>query len=107
MFENVEGKFDLIVSNPPYIKRADIAYLQKEVRNFEPVLALDGGEDGLDFYREIASRAKQFLHPKGKLLLEVGEGQAESVKALLGVDYQVEIIKDISGIDRIIKADLI
>jgi release factor glutamine methyltransferase len=107
IFENIGGKFDLIVSNPPYIKSTDIDGLQKEVKDFEPVLALDGGEDGLNFYRIIAREAKSRLVPNGKLLLEVGIGQAEDVKALLEVDYHVEIIKDLSGIERIIKAELI
>lgn len=107
MFENIEGQFDLIVSNPPYIKTADIDGLQGEVKDYEPMLALDGGEDGLDFYRLISEQAKRCLRPNGKLLLEVGIDQAEEVKALLEVDYRVEIIKDINGIDRIIKAEVL
>lgn len=106
-FENIDGKFDLIISNPPYIKTQDIDGLQSEVKNFEPRLALDGGADGLDFYRVIANNAKDFLKANGTLLLEVGIDQAESVKTLLGVDYRTEIIKDLSGIDRIVKAELI
>ncbi|MBE5741800.1 MAG: peptide chain release factor N(5)-glutamine methyltransferase [Clostridiales bacterium] len=107
MFENIEGKFNLIISNPPYIKIEDIPTLQTEVKDYEPALALLGGEDGLDFYRIIASRAKDFLEVGGTLLLEVGIDQAESVKTLLGVDYRTEIIKDLSGIERIVKAELI
>ena len=107
MFEKIDGKFDLIVSNPPYIKTEDISSLQPEVKDFEPRSALDGGADGLDFYRVIARDAKARLTSGGALLLEVGINQAEDVKALLEVDYRVEIIKDINGIDRIIKAVLL
>ncbi|MBQ8725588.1 MAG: peptide chain release factor N(5)-glutamine methyltransferase [Clostridia bacterium] len=107
MFEKIDGKFDLIVSNPPYIKTQDIDGLQPEVKGFEPISALDGGVDGLDFYRVIAKGAKERLSSGGALLLEVGINQAEDVKALLEVDYRVEIIKDINGIDRIIKAVLL
>lgn len=106
MFENIDGKFDVIVSNPPYIKTEDIDGLQAEVKGFEPHSALDGGVDGLDFYRTIALNAKAYLNEGGSVLLEVGVNQAEDVKALLEVDYRVEIIKDINGIDRIVKAVL-
>ena len=106
MFENVKGKFDFILSNPPYIKNADISTLQSEVKNYEPMLALDGGKDGLDFYRIIARDAKNYLKTGGTLFLEVGIDQAKDVKNLLNKDYKVEIIKDINGIERIIKAVL-
>ena len=106
MFTSIEGKFDVIVSNPPYISPKDIEALDSEVKDHEPYSALYGGEDGLDFYRIIAREAKAFLKEGGKLFLEVGINQAEEVKVLLEVDYQVEIIKDINGIDRIVKAVL-
>ena len=68
-------KFDIIISNPPYIPSADIKNLQDEVKKFEPILALDGGKDGLDFYRNIASQAKEFLTKDGLIVLEIGQGQ--------------------------------
>lgn len=106
MFENVTGKFDIIVSNPPYIKTADIKTLPKEVKDFEPHLALDGGEDGYKFYRTIAKAALSFLNKKGILLLECGLGQAKDIKAMLEKNFNITIIKDYSKIDRIIKATL-
>ena len=107
MFAEFKGKFNVIISNPPYIKKEDIATLQKEVKDYEPVSALDGGKDGLDFYKIIASEAKNYLVTGGALFLELGIGQAEQVKALLQKNYKVEIIKDINQIDRIIKAVLL
>lgn len=106
MFENVKGKFDFILSNPPYIKASDVDGLQNEVKNYEPKLALDGGKDGLDFYKIIAKQAKSYLKDGGTLFLEVGIDQAQDVKKLLIKDYKVEIIKDINGIERIVKAVL-
>lgn len=73
-------QFDLIVSNPPYIASAEIATLDPEVRDFDPRLALDGGADGLDFYRMLAKEAKAFLKPTGKIMLEFGDGQASAIK---------------------------
>ncbi len=74
-----DARFDLIISNPPYIPSAEIATLQPEVRDFDPRLALDGGKDGLEFYRLIASQAKDFLKPGGKVMVEFGDGQAEAI----------------------------
>ena len=99
-------KFDVIVSNPPYIKSEDISTLQKEVKDFEPMLALDGGSDGLDFYRVIANNCINHLNEGGVLLLECGYNQAEDVKNLLKGFKSIEIIKDYENIDRIIKAVL-
>lgn len=99
-------KFDLIVSNPPYIKTEDIYSLQTEVKKFEPKLALDGGKDGLDFYRKIISQAKNFLNEKGIIMFECGLGQAEEIKAMLNGFSSVEIIKDYENIDRIVRAVL-
>ena len=106
MFAEIDGKFDVIISNPPYIPAADIEGLDKSVKDYEPRIALDGGADGLDFYRIIAKGAVNKLNEGGKLFLEVGIGQAEDVKKLLeqaGFNT-VEIRKDISGIERMIKA---
>ena len=99
-------KFDLIASNPPYIPRSDMAVLQKEV-TFEPELALDGGLDGLDFYRRIAEEAPKHLNAGGCIYLEVGEGEAPSVQELLEkhIDCAASgIIKDLNGIERIVWA---
>jgi release factor glutamine methyltransferase len=74
--------FDLIISNPPYISSAEIETLQPEVRDFDPRAALDGGADGLDFYRMFASKAKPFLKPDGKVMLEFGDGQADAIRKI-------------------------
>ncbi len=75
----VDKKFDLIISNPPYIKKKDIAFLQEEVRSFEPEIALNGGEDGLECYRLISTNVKKFLKISGLLILEIGDKQEEEV----------------------------
>jgi len=87
-------KFNLIVSNPPYIPTAEIATLQPEVRDFEPRMALDGGEDGLDFYRRLAVEAKAFLKPAGRIMLEFGDGQGEALRALFSEqNWVVEFVE--------------
>lgn len=103
------GHFDMIVSNPPYIPKSDIDGLDYSVKGFEPHLALDGGEDGLDFYRSIASGYKLILKRGGVLLLEVGIGQAKAVEAILQENgwRDIEIYRDLSGIQRAIKCELI
>jgi len=98
-----ERRFDLIVSNPPYITSADLADLQPEVRDFEPRLALDGGPDGLDAYRVLATEAPRHLEPNGWLLLEIGAGQDKDVARLLadaGFDAIVTV-PDSAGILRV------
>lgn len=101
MFETVRGKrFDLIVSNPPYIPAETIDTLQPEVA-FEPRLALDGGEDGLNFYRIIAANYRSHLNPGGMLMLEIGYDQAESVPALFGGDT-VSVYRDYGGNPRVV-----
>ncbi len=102
----IDQKFDVIVSNPPYIKSEDICTLQTEVKDFEPILALDGGNDGLDFYKRIANEVKNYLNENGAILFECGQGQAQDIKNLLVGFKSVEIIKDYNQIDRIIKAVL-
>lgn len=105
MFENVKGKFDIIVSNPPYIPTSDIEDLSAEVKDFEPKLALDGGSDGLDFYRHIADNVLDYLNKDGILMLEIGIGQAEEVKSLLSEKFNdIKIINDYNQIPRIIVA---
>lgn len=103
-----DGELDLIVSNPPYIKSADIETLQKEVR-LEPRLALDGGKDGCDFYREIVSRWSRKLKKGGALAFELGEGQADAVKALMTdkgfSDFNISL--DFGGVQRAIIGTLL
>ncbi len=107
LFSSLDNrKFDLIISNPPYIPTKDIDGLQREVKDFEPKLALDGGEDGLDVYKKIILDAPRYLNEKGVLLFECGIGQAQAIKELLKDFSSVEIIKDYENIDRIVKAVL-
>ena len=90
-----DSRFDLIISNPPYIPSAEIASLQPEVRDFDPRAALDGGVDGLDFHRMFAEKATSFLSPDGRIMLEFGDGQAEVVKAIfMEQKWIVEAIKE-------------
>jgi release factor glutamine methyltransferase len=87
--------FDLMISNPPYIPSAEIATLQPEVRDFDPRAALDGGVDGLDFYRRLAREAKAFLKPAGKIMLEFGDGQAGAIREIFeGEKWIVEAVKE-------------
>lgn len=102
-------KFHMIVSNPPYIKRDVIPTLQREVAEHEPMLALDGGEDGLDFYRRIIKEAPDYLKPNGLLFLEIGHDQGEAVCALAEDTDRFEdlqIIKDLPGLDRVVRCRL-
>lgn len=104
LYENFpkEIRFDIIVSNPPYISTDEIARIEKQVRDFEPKLALDGGRDGLDFYKKIINLSKNFLNNKGRLYLEIGYDQSKDVVDLAkkeGYD-NIVIIKDLSGRDR-------
>lgn len=104
LFENIEGKFDIIVSNPPYIKSDVIKTLDKEVQN-EPKLALDGGKDGLDIYRRIITQAYKFLNNNGYLCLEIGYDQKEEVIKLIEETNKYQDIyskKDLAGNNRII-----
>jgi len=88
------ARFDLIISNPPYIPAGDIAALDPEVRDHDPRLALDGGADGLDFYRRLAHEAAEFLRPGGRIMLELGDGQDAAVRALFEVKkWVVESVK--------------
>ena len=87
--------FDLIISNPPYIPSAEIATLQPEVRDFDPRAALDGGADGLDFYRKLAMESKPFLKPGGKIMLEFGDGQADAIRKIFEAEkWIVEAVKE-------------
>lgn len=104
LFENIDGEFNVIVSNPPYIKTSEIQRLSKEVQN-EPLLALDGGQDGLFFYREIIKQAHKYLEEQGYLCIEIGEDQKEQVITLINnCSYykNIQAFKDLSGHDRVI-----
>lgn len=100
-------RFDIILSNPPYIPSGDINGLDKEVKDYEPRLALDGGADGLDYYRDICSSVKKYLKNGGKLILEAGAGQAENVAEMLE-GFETEFISDYNNppVKRVIKASL-
>lgn len=106
LFDRVAGVYDVIVSNPPYIASAEILKLMPEVRLFEPPEALDGKEDGLFFYREIALGAKDYLTPGGRLLLEIGYDQGAAVSSLLADAgfTEVRVIKDLAHNDRVVSA---
>jgi release factor glutamine methyltransferase len=103
-FENVSGRWDVIVSNPPYIRSDGIAGLAREVRDFEPPSALDGGPDGLDAYRQIARRAPEFIDPDGRIGVEIGFDQKQDVTAIFlaaGLEASGSA-KDLGGNDRVL-----
>lgn len=104
LFEEIEGNFDMIVSNPPYIRSGEIDHLMEEVRLYDPRMALDGHEDGLYFYRKIAKESPRFLKSRGMLLLETGYDQGESVPQLLREQgfREIEVIRDLAGLDRVV-----
>jgi release factor glutamine methyltransferase len=106
LFPATREAFDVIVSNPPYISSSTIPNLMPEVRDFEPHEALDGGPDGLNFHRRIIEEAKDLLTPEGLVALEVGEGQAEMVAAIMQkTGYQDNRIeKDLCGVGRVVIA---
>jgi release factor glutamine methyltransferase len=107
LLEPVSGmRFDAIVSNPPYIRREDIDALQPEIRDWEPFGALDGGEDGLEYYREILAGAPDRLVAGGLIILEIGAGQADAVRALAHAAGfgEIRTTLDYSGIERILTA---
>ena len=99
-------KYDLVVSNPPYIASSVIETLAPEVKDFEPRLALDGDEDGLSFYRRIINEVPEYLYSNGYLIMEIGYDQGQAVKELLEQDnryHDIEVIKDYSGNDRVVR----
>ena len=104
LLESVTESFDIIVSNPPYIPTTDIDGLMTEVREHEPILALDGREDGLYFYRKIVKEAPNYLNPGGMLFLEIGYNQGEALMNLLGESgYEdIRLIKDLAGHNRVV-----
>ncbi|MBC8590107.1 peptide chain release factor N(5)-glutamine methyltransferase [Wansuia hejianensis] len=109
LFEAIEdldlkNKIHIIASNPPYIKTKDLESLQKDVRDFEPKTALDGGEDGLDFYRKISHKSKNYLIHGGLLIYEIGYDQGNQVKSILDGEgfTNISILKDLQGHDRVV-----
>lgn len=105
LFENVTGTFDMLVSNPPYIATREIETLMPEVREHEPIQALDGLEDGLFFYREIISHAWDYLRNGARVFFEIGYDQGDAVSSLL-VEHgfqDIKVVKDYAGLDRVVK----
>ena len=103
----LRSRVDLLVSNPPYIPTHKIPNLQREVRYYEPTLALDGGEDGLDYYRRIIQEGEKFLSPRGCLILEIGHDQGARVAELLKCKKRLRdviIVDDLAGIGRVVRA---
>lgn len=108
VFDNVTGTYDVIVSNPPYIRTQEIVKLMPEVQEFEPMEALDGKEDGLYFYRKIIAESKDYLNPDGKLLFEIGYDQGEAVSAMMrdAGFKDVQVVKDLAQNDRVVTGRL-
>ncbi len=108
IYRHKERKYDILVSNPPYIRTEVIGTLSREVKDHDPGIALDGGTDGLYFYREITNAAAGYLKPGGKLLYEIGYDQAEDVREILSLGgfKNIHIVKDLSGLDRVAAAEL-
>lgn len=104
LFEKVEGKFEIIVSNPPYIASAEVDRLMPEVRDHEPRMALDGTEDGLEFYRRIIAEAGQYLVSSGMLFFEIGYDQGQAVSELMRTEgyCDVQVVQDYAGLDRVV-----
>ncbi len=104
LFQQIEGMYDMILSNPPYIRSEEIDTLMTEVRDHEPRMALDGGADGLDYYRMLASQAGAHLAEGGWLIMEIGYDQAADVtQLLLNEDYkEITVVKDLPGLDRVV-----
>ena len=104
LFEKIKDKYDIIVTNPPYITSEDCLRLEKEVVDYDPMLALDGGQDGLDLIRKIAIESPNHLNKNGLIYMEYGIGQTEDIIPLFESGFEnIEIVKDYSGIDRYIK----
>ncbi len=103
LFENIKEKYNIIVSNPPYINKQDMEKLDLEVKKYDPTLALYGGENGLDFYERIINDCKNYLLKNGFILFEIGMGQENDVAKLLqNKGFKTEVLKDYNGINRIV-----
>lgn len=103
LFSRIRGRFDIIITNPPYIPTATVDTLQREVKEYEPRIALDGGEDGMDFYRRIAAEAGKYLTRGGMLIMEVGEGEAQEVVKMFKGQAYAMVSQDFNGIERYVK----
>ena len=107
LFPNEVQKFDIIVSNPPYIRTSDIKGLQKEIRDFEPLSALDGGTDGLTYYRKILEKSSEYLKENGAVILEISPELAKDIVSLAKSEFrskEIKVIKDLNGLDRAVIA---
>ncbi len=111
MFELPQMEVDILVSNPPYIPSKDISDLQIEVSTYEPKLALDGGADGLDFYRKLVDMAPEFVKSGGYVIFEIGHDQGSALIELFNLDNRynndVQIVKDLAGLDRVVIAKVV
>ena len=107
LFSSVEGKYDCILSNPPYIPSSVVDTLMEEVRGHEPRMALDGREDGLYYYREIIEHSPEYLKPGGMLFFEIGYDQAAAVGSLMEASFfDIHVVKDLAGLDRVVYGTL-
>ncbi len=105
LFDNINNKFNYIVSNPPYIPTKEIDDLEKNVKDYEPHIALDGGCDGLEIYRNIIDKIDDYILDGGKIFFEIGYNQGEPIKDLLKDKfYDIKVIKDYNNFDRVVKA---
>ena len=104
----LKNSVDIIVSNPPYIPEDEIFGLQDEIKKYEPLWALDGGEDGLNYYRRIIPQSKEYLKNRGILVFEMGFDQGRKIKELMekGNFRNINILKDLQGLDRVITGEL-
>ena len=100
----IDDSFDVVISNPPYVPARDKTALQREVRDYEPEIALYGGDDGLEIYRRLIPEAERLLAPGGWLVMEIGYALAEPISAMLGAWKEVEIRSDLAGLPRVILA---
>lgn len=105
LFTNIAERYDMIVSNPPYIPTDELVSLEEEVRCHDPITALDGRADGLYFYREIIANSRKYLQPDGWLMMEIGFDQGETVRALMEQEEyrEIAVLKDLAGLDRVVQ----